>query len=163
MSKEDFLNDAEVTEKEIVSRKYKNAERVKEGVVLQNEKEMDLHKNWIKELALNSKTIEKVKLEATEMVKLLMGKDLMEVILYGSCARGNYEDDSDIDIALLTKCNRIEAKKYNDSLAQISTELAMKYFVIINFVSLPYNEFIEKRTWYGYFKNIDVEGEVLYG
>ena len=114
-------------------------------------------------LALNSETIKKVKLEATEMVKKLMGSDLIEIILYGSCARGDYTDDSDIDIALLVKCNRVEVKKYDDALAEISTELAMKYFAIVNFVSLPYGEFAEKKTWYRYFKNIDMEGEVLLG
>lgn len=112
-------------------------------------------------LALNYKIIENVKQEATEMVKTLMGTELAEVILYGSCARGDYTDDSDIDIALLVKCNRLEAKKYDDKLAEISTKLAMKYFAVVNFVSLPYGEFVEKRKWYRYFKNIDLEGEVL--
>ena len=115
------------------------------------------------DLALNYKVIENVKQEATEMVKTLMGTDLVEVILYGSCARGDYTDDSDIDIALLVKCNRLEAKKYDDALADISTVLAMKYFAVVNFVSLPYGEYVEKKKWYGYFMNIDMEGEVLYG
>lgn len=114
-------------------------------------------------LALNTETIEKVKIEAAEMVKALIGSDLIEIILYGSCARGDYTDDSDMDIALLVKCNRLEAKKYDNALAGISTELAMKYFAIVNFVSLPYDEFVEKRAWYRYFKNIDIEGERLYG
>lgn len=114
-------------------------------------------------LALNSETIEKVKLEATEIIKNLMGSDVIEIILYGSCARGDYTDDSDIDIALLLKCNRMEAKKYDDALAEISTKFAVKYFAIVNFVSLPYGEFTEKKTWYRYLKNIDTEGEVLYG
>lgn len=114
-------------------------------------------------LALNFETIEKVKREATEMIKVRIGSDLKKIILYGSCARGDYTDDSDIDIALLLKCSRMEAKKYDDALAEISTEFAMKYFAIVNFVSLPYGEFAEKRMWYRYFRNIDKEGEVLYG
>lgn len=114
-------------------------------------------------LDLNGEIIEKIKVEATEMVKEIMRPDLVQVILYGSCVRGNYTKDSDVDIALLMKCNRYEAKKYDDALAKIATELAMKYFAIVNFVSLPYDEFIEKKTWYGYFKNIDTEGEILYG
>ncbi len=115
------------------------------------------------DLALNNDIIEKIKLEATEMVKELMGSDLVEVILYGSCARGDYTEDSDVDIALIIKCNRLESKKYDDNLAGIATDLAMKYFAVVNFVSLPYDEFVEKRTWYAYFKNIEAEGEVLYG
>lgn len=115
------------------------------------------------ELSLNHETISLVKNEATKLVKLLMKSELKEVILYGSCARGDYTEDSDIDIALVTSCDRIEVKKYNDALAQIATELAMKYFVIVNFVCLPYDEFMKKKTWYDYFKNIEAEGEVLYG
>ena len=77
--------------------------------------------------------------------------------------KGDYTEDSDIDIALITKCNRLEVKKYDEELANIATNLAMKYFAIVNFVCLPYDEFTEKKTWYAYFRNIDLEGEVLYG
>lgn len=115
------------------------------------------------DLLLDKKTIDKVKREAACMASKLMQDDLVEVILYGSCARGDYTDDSDIDIALITKCDRLEVKKYDDALAGIATALAMKYFAIVNFVCLPYDEFVEKKTWYAYFRNIDREGEVLYG
>ncbi len=90
-----------------------------------------------------------------------MGDDLVKIILYGSCARGDYTKDSDVDIALLTKCNRMEVKKYDDGLDTIATQLAMKYFVIVNFVCLPHDEFLEKKTWYGYFQNIESEGEQI--
>lgn len=114
-------------------------------------------------LLLDETTINSVKKEAACMVSDLLKDDLVEVILYGSCARGNYTADSDIDIALITKCNRVDAKKYSDALAGIATTLAMKYFAIVNFVCLPYDEFLEKKAWYAYFRNIDREGEVLYG
>lgn len=115
------------------------------------------------DLLLNKDTIDTVKHEATALVTDALGEDLVEVILYGSCARGDYEEDSDIDIALLTRCDRMEVKKYDGRLAQVATELAMKYFAVVNFVCLPYEEYLEKKSWYAYFKNIDLEGEVLYG
>lgn len=115
------------------------------------------------ELILDKEIIDIVKLEATKMAFELLKDDLIEVILYGSCARGDYTCDSDIDIALITRCGRKEVKKYDDALASIATALAMKYFAIVNFVCLPYVEFAEKKTWYAYFRNIDQEGEVLYG
>ena len=115
------------------------------------------------EIALNGELIDIVKMESTYLVHNLMQDDLVEAVLYGSCARGDYTEDSDIDIALLTKSDRLEAKKYDEQLARIATELAMKYFAIVNFVCLPYEEFLEKKTWYPYFMNIATEGEVLYG
>lgn len=83
------------------------------------------------------------------------------MVLYGSCARGDYTDDSDIDIALLVRNDRLEAEKYTAGLAEIATKMAMKYFAIVNFVCLAYDEFLEKMTWYGYFQNIVEEGEIL--
>lgn len=115
------------------------------------------------EAVLNDNLINEVKEECTSLVRDLLKDDLVEVVLYGSCARGDYSEDSDIDIVLLTKVNRLEAKKYEDDLASIATEMAMKHFAIVNFVCLPFDEFEEKKTWYPYFMNIAEEGEVLYG
>ena len=115
------------------------------------------------ELALNDEIIRSVKKEMVPRVCELMQSDLVEIILYGSCARGDYTDDSDIDIALLTRCDRADAKRYSGGLAEIATELAMKYFAVVNFVCLPYDEYILKNEWYDYFHSIKEEGEVLYG
>ncbi len=115
------------------------------------------------QLSLTNTVIENTSRDAVIAVKSALTDDIVKVILYGSCARGTYDEDSDVDIALITKCDRIEAKKYDDALAKISTELALKYFAIVNFVSIPEKEFQEKRSWYKYFKNIDTEGVLLYG
>ena len=112
---------------------------------------------------MNGNLINAVKEESTYLVRNLVREDLVKVVLYGSCARGDYIDDSDIDIALLIKNDRLGAEKYTAGLAEIATEMAMKYFAIVNFVCLPYNEFLEKKEWYEYFRNIEAEGEVLYG
>ena len=115
------------------------------------------------DLSLNSYTIDAVKKEAFHLVTELLQNDLIEAILYGSCARGDYTEDSDIDIALLTRCDRIEAKRYSEGLAEIATKLAMKYFVVVNLACLPFDDFIEKKTWYAFYRNIASEGELLYG
>lgn len=115
------------------------------------------------EIRLTNEIISKIKKEAFELAHRLMGGDLKAVILYGSCARGDFAEDSDVDIALLTRCNRKEGKKYDDGLDVIATKLAMKYFAVVNFVCLPEDEFLEKKAWYGYFQNIEREGEILYG
>ena len=117
----------------------------------------------VNNLDLRQDTIEAVKHEIVGMVKEGMKDDLDTILLYGSCARGDYSNDSDIDIALLTNCDRMESKKYTDFLAEIATKMALKYFAVINFVCLPKLEFAEKKSWYPYFQNIDREGEVLHG
>lgn len=113
------------------------------------------------DLVLNDNVIKHVEKEAITKVSASMKDDLVEGILYGSCARGDYSQDSDIDIALITRCDRITVKKYNDMLNYVTTELAMKYFAIVNFVCIPYEEYIEKKSWYAYFKNIAKEGLII--
>ena len=116
-----------------------------------------------KNIELNSDIVEKIKTEAPDMIKGIMNEDLVEMILYGSCARGYFKGCSDVDIALLTKGSRMDSWKYNDKIDEVATALALKYFAIVNFVLLPYDEFEEKKGWYGYFKNIEKEGVRLYG
>ena len=115
------------------------------------------------EIALNDVVIQMIKQDCIVPIQELMKDDLKRIVLYGSCARGNYTADSDVDIAILTRCNRWESKKYDEGLADLATELAMKYFAVVNFVCLPYDEYLNKKEWYAYFRNIEKEGEVLYG
>lgn len=117
----------------------------------------------IKITELNSDIIEKIKREVPDMIREFMEKDLVKMILYGSCARGDFKDYSDVDIALLMKGSRMDSWVYNDKIDEVATKLALKYFAIVNFVLLPYQEFEEKKGWYGYFKNIEKEGIKLYG
>jgi predicted nucleotidyltransferase len=114
-------------------------------------------------IELNRDIIEKIKEETPDLVREFMQNDLVKMILYGSCARGNFRECSDVDIALLVKGDRRNSWKYSDKIDEVATKLALKYFAIVNFVLLPYDEFEEKKNWYGYFKNIDKEGIKLYG
>ena len=115
------------------------------------------------DLRLNQNTINKIKTESVSLICDILGADIRKIILYGSCSRGDFSDDSDIDIALLVSCDRAATNKYQNVLSKVATELAAKYFAIVNFVCLPEKEFEKKKNWYPYYKNIDEEGELLYG
>lgn len=117
----------------------------------------------MEDIILTNEIISKIKKDVFDLTRKLMGRDLKAVILYGSCARGDYTENSDVDIVLLTGCDRMEVKQYDDGLDLIATELAMKYFAVVNFVCIPQDEFLKKKAWYGYFQSIEREGEVLYG
>lgn len=49
----------------------------------------------------------------SEMSKIF-GESLVEVIVYGSYARGDFTVDSDIDIMILTKLDGKELERYED-------------------------------------------------
>ncbi len=117
----------------------------------------------VTDLILNQNIIDRVKYETVLFICDALGKDITKIILYGSCSRGDFSDDSDIDIALIVACDRTEINKYNDLLSEAAAKLAVKYLAIVNFVCVPENEFEERKEWYPYYKNIDREGELLYG
>ena len=83
---------------------------------------------------LDEKTIKKIVEEIKDPVRQLMGDNVKDIILFGSCARGDYDKDSDIDIAILTKTGREENAAYRMGLAEIATDIAMEYFAVVNFI-----------------------------
>lgn len=116
-----------------------------------------------KVIIMNDLVINNAMKDFVEMVQVRIGSDVKQCRLYGSCARGDYDEFSDIDVILLTGCNRKEAEKYTDILIDIVTELAMKYYVVINALCVPYSEYEQKKSWYDFFANIEREGRVIYG
>lgn len=98
-----------------------------------------------------------------EKIPLNMKNHVKKIVIYGSCARGDYTENSDIDVAILTDCDRLQAKKYDDLLMDIVTDIAMETNTIVEYTCIPENEFMEKKAWYAYFKNIEKEGRVIYG
>lgn len=95
-----------------------------------------------------------------EAVKLL-GNKLEEAILYGSYARGDFQEDSDVDVALLINVRREELENYFDAIADIMSEVIWKYERLVNIVSIPVADFYRYRDVLPYYRNIYTDGVKL--
>lgn len=62
----------------------------------------------------------------------ILQNHLKKMIVYGSAARDDCTDDSDVDIAILTDLDRESIKRYDYSLMNIVTEIAMHSDAISN-------------------------------
>ncbi len=100
--------------------------------------------------------------EATEKAVKTLGEELEKAILFGSCARGDNNEESDIDVALIMNCDRTDISKYSKRVVDVACEIGCKYFEMVNFICLPLKEYIEKQSWYPFYKNIKNEGILLY-
>ena len=107
--------------------------------------------------------IEKITAETAQRVPKLIQDNLRRIILFGSYARGDYTEESDIDIAVLVECDRQDTLKFKDGLVALSAEMDLENRVVVNFVCLPYQEFNEKKEYYPFYANIEKEGKVIYG
>ena len=69
-------------------------------------------------------------LEALKIEKLY-GKRLKKVILYGSYARGDTSEDSDIDLLIVLEGKIIQGEEI-DRMIDVITEINLKYDVLIS-------------------------------
>ncbi len=96
--------------------------------------------------------------DITSGLQIVVEGNLKSVIMYGSYARGDYNYESDIDIAVLLNSSRIGMKKYTDALAELMVDLNLEYDVLVSFCCIPYEEFKEKKNVLPFYMNIEREG-----
>ena len=75
----------------------------------------------------------KILLEAlVNKLQPLFGERLKKVILFGSYARGDYDEESDIDIMLLLNQDEEILKEYSDKISEIIVDLDLEYNVVLS-------------------------------
>ena len=112
---------------------------------------------------MNKETLEKLKGEIEIAAKELLGNKLTKVILYGSYARGDYDEESDIDFALITKLTESEIPAYNDPIGEITSRLSRKYGILITIIIISADSFKKYKDVMPFYINLVKEGEIFYG
>lgn len=96
--------------------------------------------------------------EFRQELEKFYGKRLVKLILFGSQARGNANEDSDIDIMVVLK-NPISPGDEIIQMADIATQLDLKYNTFISLIAIADEDFINRQT--PLMDNIRREGIVL--
>ena len=99
----------------------------------------------------------------TEGIQRIYGKSLDAVILYGSYARGDYTEDSDIDIMILLDLSDLELKAYSQKLSYMTYDFNMDYNIDIKPIAKSEAHFNKWIVNYPFYSNIHREGVILYG
>lgn len=90
------------------------------------------------------------------------GEGLVSVILYGSYARGDYNDASDIDIVAIVKGDRNKLQEQLKEVWDKSFECGLYNDVIISPTVIPLAEYERYKDKLPYYQNISKEGKVLW-
>ena len=95
-------------------------------------------------------------------VRKILGKNLKQVILYGSYARGDYTEDSDIDIMILVDLSEEEIQKSRDRVSDFTYDFNMDYDLLIMPVVKGMAHFKYWSEAYPFYQNVEKEGVNLY-
>lgn len=102
-------------------------------------------------------------IDFSEEVKKILGKSLRKIILYGSYARGDYTENSDIDLMILTTLTDEEIERIEEKIYDLAFDFLMDYGVDISVVIKNEAQF---NYWLGalpFYNNVQREGVVLNG
>ena len=96
--------------------------------------------------------------EFAKSVRKMLGNSLDSVIVYGSYARGDYSELSDIDVMLLVSLGEEEIKKISDQISDLAFDFMMKYGVDISPVITNVDHFNYWVDNLPFYRNVRDEG-----
>ena len=102
-------------------------------------------------------------LDFSKEIANILGADLKKIILYGSYARGDYRENSDVDIMVLTSLTDVEIEMIENDIYNVAFEYEMKYFIDFSVVIKNEEQF---NYWLGvlqFYENEKKEGILLNG
>ena len=102
-------------------------------------------------------------LDFSRQVKDILGDKLSKVILYGSYARGDYRENSDIDIMVLTTLTDNQIMQIKTDIYDLAFDFQMEYGVDISVLIKNEEHF---NYWLGalpFYDNDQKEGDILNG
>lgn len=102
-------------------------------------------------------------LEFSQQVKIILGDKLTKIILYGSYARGDYRENSDIDIMVLTTLTDDKIEEIETKVFDLAFDFLMDYGIDISVIIKNEEHF---NYWLGalpFYDNVKRERVVLNG
>lgn len=104
---------------------------------------------------------EKIRLVAEKFAEeagRIYGDKLHAVILYGSCARGDFQEDSDIDILLLMNVSREQLSEERRKIFSMADRLDLEYGVVLAPVLQSYDVYENYLPVSAFYQNVQREG-----
>ena len=84
----------------------------------------------------------------------------VQIVLYGSTARGMADSASDIDIALFVS-DRLSPRQ-EDQLSDLIVDLNLKYDKVFSVVDIDHETYLKWRSVTPFYQNVDREGIILW-
>lgn len=93
----------------------------------------------------------------------LYGTMLNRIILYGSYARGDNTDESDIDIMIVLNCDAEKIQSLRKPTAEMASDISLEQGVFLSILLRDRKHFEENLDFLPFYQNIVKEGITIYG
>lgn len=102
--------------------------------------------------------LENILSDVAATAKSVFGNNLQSVILYGSYARGDYSEDSDIDIMIIADVNREDLFKYKKPIIQVTSRLGLENDVVVTATLKDKKTFEQYKNALPFYQSVLKEG-----
>jgi len=93
--------------------------------------------------------------------RTIFSEKLYDVRLFGSYARGDHNEESDIDVMVILNVSVAEVRSFQHDICRVAAMLELKYSVTISPVLYGKEEY-DSRKAFGFCKNVEAEGVSQY-
>lgn len=96
-------------------------------------------------------------------VKDTLQDKVYKIILFGSYARGDYDDGSDIDVMVLSDTDLSTIKQYRKPIHKAASRLSLKNDLEVSLLIRDKESFEANSNDYPFYRAINEEGVQIYG
>lgn len=110
--------------------------------------------------SIPNKTQQAIK-EFVARINEILGQNIKKVILYGSYARGDYNNSSDVDIMILTTLNNEEIEEYRETISEVIFDIQIETDVYISPIIKNIDNYNLRVGFVPFYMNVQKEGVEL--
>lgn len=120
------------------------------------------YKNWRKKPAIwyTHPELMQALLEMSKKISDVYSTALKNIVVYGSYARGEETEESDVDIALILKDS--ETEEMHDKMTDIVVDYELDQNRTLSVVTIDNSNYVQWRKVLPFYKNLDKEGVVIW-
>jgi len=93
----------------------------------------------------------------------IVGDRLRKIILYGSYARGDYKEYSDLDIMVLADYDESEGRVFQDAMSKMASRASLEHDITVSIYLNDERLFNSRLHISPFYRNILSEGVEIYG
>ena len=93
-------------------------------------------------------------------IAAIYGDSIEKIVLYGSYARGEQTEESDVDIALFVKENK--TAEMHDKMIDLVVDYELDLAVTLSVIPVDYAQYLDWKNTLPFYKNVDKDGIILW-